>query len=130
MEAALSVVGFSTPGLAEFVFLALLALLIFGPERLPEMARTLGRTINRVKTEASDTLDELKQSADFDEVRQAANVDELREVADELRSTSSDLQRRAALPTSTSSGRGDRSATAEAREAAGDAPPPFDPDAP
>lgn len=134
--------AFTTPGFAEIVFLLLLALLIFGPEKLPGMARTAGRTLSRFKAEATSTLDELKDSVDVDELRQTANVDELREVAEELRTTSAELERSASAGTSWSGtsrsrrGRpGDDGPADAAREAGGaeaqelDEPAPFDPDA-
>lgn len=134
--------AFTTPGFAEIVFLLLLALLIFGPERLPGMARSAGRTLSRFKAEASSTLDELKGSVDVDELRQTANVDELREVADELRTTSAEVERSAAGGTSRSgSPRSQRGLAGgnEPTEPAGgaegaeaqdrDEPAPFDPDA-
>lgn len=131
--------AFTTPGFAEIVFLLLLALLIFGPEKLPGMARSAGRTLSRFKAEATSTLDELKNSVDVDELRQTANVDELREVADELRSTSAELERSAAGTSRTGAPRfprgpaGDDGPTASSGAAAGaegqSEPAPFDPDA-
>lgn len=129
--------AFTTPGFAEIVFLVLLALLVFGPEKLPGMARTAGRTLNRLKAEANSTLDELKGSVDVQELRQTANVDELRGVADELRSTSADLERSAALTGQSGAGEAGSGARAgEEARPAGEAPSaearevPFDPDAP
>lgn len=131
-------VAFTTPGFAEVVFLLLLALLIFGPEKLPNMARTAGRTLSRFKAEATSTLDELKDSVDVDELRQTANVDELREVADELRTTSAELERSTGTSWSGTSrslrgpagGHGPAAVGAEGAEAEErDEPAPFDPDA-
>ncbi|HVM13910.1 MAG TPA: twin-arginine translocase TatA/TatE family subunit [Egibacteraceae bacterium] len=108
----------STPGFGEIVALAVLALLIFGPERLPGMARNAGRAVSRFRQEASTTLDELKRTAE---------LDELRGVADELRATGSELKRTAALTgsvTTTARPRKPADSTATAND-----PPPFDPDA-
>lgn len=87
----MTMVAFSTPGFAEFAVLGVLALLIFGPDRLPDMARNAGQMIAKFKREASVTLDELKRAADLDELRGVA--DELRGVGSELRSSGTDLQR-------------------------------------
>lgn len=133
----LSPLAFTTPGFAEIVFLVLLALLIFGPEKLPDMARSAGRTLSRFKAEANSTLDELKSSVDVQELRETANVDELRGVAKELRSTSAELERTATEAASTKSpsrrAAGDKSSPADPAEpvdADDDEFPPFDPDAP
>lgn len=111
----------STPGMWEWIFLAVLALLIFGPDKLPGIARNVGKTISTFKREAQSTMDELKRSADLQDIR---------EVAGELRSTTADLKRSASLT-------GPLASTASAPASAGpaestvraDIPAPFDPDA-
>jgi len=45
--------------------IAVIALLLFGPDKLPEMARTVGRVIRQLKKMSEDLTDELKM--DFDE---------------------------------------------------------------
>lgn len=104
-------------GFGELAFLVVLALLVFGPDKLPGIANTVGKAIGAVRREASGTLDELKR---------AAELDEFRGVADELRGTRDDLRRGlssrgAAFPAS--------AATARAQSAAVAGPAPFDPDA-
>lgn len=104
-------------GFGELAFLVVLALLVFGPDKLPGIANTVGKAIGAVRREASGTLDELKRAAEFDEFRG---------VADELRGTRDDLRRGlsasgAGFPAS--------AATARAQSAAVAGPAPFDPDA-
>lgn len=77
----------SMPGFWEFAALGVLALLIFGPDKLPGMARTLGRTISQFRREAQGALDELKRAAD---------IEELRKVGEELKATATDFEREAA----------------------------------
>lgn len=117
--------AFSTPGFMEILVLVVLALFIFGPERLPGMARSAGQMIAKFKREASGTMEELKRAAELDEFRGVA--DELRSAGSELRSTGTDLQRTGADLTR-SAARG-ASSTAPAGSAAKTAAPPFDPDA-
>lgn len=119
-------VAFSTPGFMELLVLGVLALLIFGPDRLPGMARNAGRMISRFKREAADTLDELKQAADIEELRGVA--DELRSAGSELRSTGTDLQRAGADLKNTATLGPSRPAAVEG-SGAEDGAPPFDPDA-
>lgn len=38
----------------EIVVVAVVALIVFGPQRLPEIARTLGRTLNEFRRQAAD----------------------------------------------------------------------------
>ena len=41
-------------GFAEILFILVLALLIFGPKRLPEVGRTLGRALGEFRRATSD----------------------------------------------------------------------------
>lgn len=106
----------------EIVALGFLALLIFGPERLPEMARTAGRTINKLRREANDTLDELKRASDYEELRKSADVSELREVAEDLKAEADSVRAEADSLVSAADAR-------QSEKASTDAPAPFDPDA-
>lgn len=112
----------STPGMWEIIFLAVLALLIFGPDKLPGMARNIGRTISNVKREAQSTMDDLKRSAD---------VQEMRQLAGELKGTTAELKRSAALtgPVASAASAADVPAADEGQTARAQLPAPFDPDA-
>lgn len=94
-------------GMWEIVMLLVLALLIFGPERLPGIARTVGRTIAQIRREASSTLEELRDAAEVDDLQDVAR--DLRRERDELRQlTRLDQQ---ALPSTSESVRHDPRAT-------------------
>lgn len=41
-------------GLTEILFVLVVALLVFGPKKLPEVSRTLGRTLGDLKRTADD----------------------------------------------------------------------------
>ena len=116
----------NAPGPWEVLFLLFLALLIFGPERLPKLARGAGRTIAALRREASGTLDELKRAADLED------LGEIRDVATELREATGDLRRSAALSGAAAAA---AARPAKPRDAAmapvsDELPPPFDPEAP
>ena len=51
---------FGDIGLAELAVIALVAVVVFGPERLPEFARQAGRFLHRMKVFAVGTRDELR----------------------------------------------------------------------
>jgi sec-independent protein translocase protein TatB len=57
-------------GFGEMFMLAVLALLIFGPERLPGIARSVGQTIGRIRREASSTFAALSDEAELSELRE------------------------------------------------------------
>jgi sec-independent protein translocase protein TatB len=52
-------------GIGEIVAIVLVCLLLFGPERLPEMARQTGRFLGRLRLTTQDALDQLKREADL-----------------------------------------------------------------
>jgi Tat protein translocase TatB subunit len=52
-------------GPLEILVVAVVALLVFGPEKLPDMARTVGRTISDFRRTAQEMRDEF--STGFDE---------------------------------------------------------------
>jgi len=49
----------------EIITLAIFALLIFGPQKLPEIARTAGRVLREVRSATNELSEELK--AGFEE---------------------------------------------------------------
>lgn len=106
----------------EMVTLAFLAVLVFGPERLPGMARTAARMIGRLRAEASSTMDEIKRASDYDEIKSSVGVDEMRELRNELRSGAAVLGGEAEML---------RRQARLSDDATGmpDVPAPFDPDA-
>lgn len=75
-------------GFWEMVTLAVLALLIFGPERLPGIARSVGQTIGRLRAEANSTFQTLRDEADLSELRDINS--ELQREANELRTLTRD----------------------------------------
>ena len=52
-------------GLGEILIIVLVTLLLFGPERLPEMARQAGRFLGRLRLTTQDALDQLKDETDL-----------------------------------------------------------------
>jgi sec-independent protein translocase protein TatB len=75
------------PGFQEWLVIALVALLVLGPNRLPEVARNAARAIARFRVEAQRNIDELKQAA-----RREGIDEEFRELRREMRGTQSELR--------------------------------------
>lgn len=68
-------------GFSELVLVALLALLVLGPKRLPEVARTAGHWLGRLRR----FIDNVRQ--DFDRELNTAELSELRKLKEELNET-------------------------------------------
>ena len=54
-------------GLPEIAVIAGLALVIFGPKRLPELGRTLGKTLKGLQTASTEFEREIKSAMSEDE---------------------------------------------------------------
>jgi sec-independent protein translocase protein TatB len=108
------------PGPQELLVIAFVALLVFGPDRLPELARNAAKVLNRVRSEMSSSVDELKRAA------QAEGLDqEWREVRAELRGTRDELRQ----PFGGDRGAVDGRMRPAATHRADDTPPPIDDEA-
>ena len=51
--------GIGTPGLLVILFIALL---LFGPKKLPELGESLGKTINKFKKTANEITEPVKSA--------------------------------------------------------------------
>lgn len=60
-------------GLPELFVIALIALIVFGPDRLPEMAAQFGKWVAAIRNQASAATAELKKSADATGLSDIAN---------------------------------------------------------
>ena len=70
-------------GLTELILLALIAALFVGPDKLPEMARWIGKMLRKARLLLDDLQSELQQDADLREVQQVGK--ELKSEMQELK---------------------------------------------
>ncbi len=112
------------PGPQELLVIAVIALLVFGPDRLPEMMRTAARLLANFREQSQKSIDELKRAAELDELNR-----ELRGLQREFRDTTSSLERdvKDSVAAVSDGARGSVDAAA-AQQVVGD-PPPMDPEA-
>ncbi len=62
-------------GMTEMVVIFVIALVVLGPKRLPELARTLGRTLAEFRRTATDLRREFSDVADDARIAPAARID-------------------------------------------------------
>jgi sec-independent protein translocase protein TatB len=117
-------------GFSELLVIAVVALLVIGPERLPKVARTAGHLFGRLQRYVNDVKADIQREMELDELRKlrsqfedaARSVeDSVREVDKEVRAVGGDLDKAVA------------GVSAEPAGAAGDAgarPPPSAPGEP
>jgi sec-independent protein translocase protein TatB len=55
-------------GLGEILVIVLVCLLVFGPERLPEMARQTGRFLGQLRLTTQNALDQLKDETELSDL--------------------------------------------------------------
>jgi sec-independent protein translocase protein TatB len=76
------------PGPQELLIIALVALFVLGPERLPGLARSAGRGLTRIRNYGVTASKELRGVADLGEIEREVN-----ELRRELARTRADLRR-------------------------------------
>jgi TatA/E family protein of Tat protein translocase len=61
---------FGSLGLPELLMIFVVALLLFGPRKLPEIGRTLGKAMNEFKRATNDLQRSLEEEIAVDELKQ------------------------------------------------------------
>jgi sec-independent protein translocase protein TatB len=79
-------------GFSELVVIGLIALIVLGPKRLPEVARTAGRWMGQLRHFISNVKQDLDREIHQDELAELRKLrDELDSTRNLMRSTSGDL---------------------------------------
>jgi len=81
-------------GFPELILIAVVGLLVIGPERLPEALRTLGLWLGRMRRSFVSVKNEIEKEIGMDEVRRQlhneAVMDEMKRIESEMRDTVDD----------------------------------------
>ena len=73
-------------GFSELMVIALVALVVIGPERLPRVARTMGHLAGRLQRYVADVKADINREVELDELRKMR--DSVQSAASEMQSTS------------------------------------------
>ncbi len=83
-------------GFPELLLVTLVILLVFGPERLPEVLRTLGGWIGQARRSFASLKTEIEREIGADEIRRdlhnARILEEAAKVRDEIRNAGADMR--------------------------------------
>ena len=87
--------GFLDMGPLEILFILIVALIIWGPSRVPEIARTLGRTLRTLRKATTDITATVNRELDMEEKDRRLqssekNSDKTKEASPEERAESKD----------------------------------------
>lgn len=72
-------------GFSELIVCALVALIVIGPERMPEAVRTVGLWIGRLKRSLRDTRAEIERQIGVDDIRRQLHNEEIMRSLEEAR---------------------------------------------
>ena len=83
-------------GFSELVLLFVVALIVVGPERLPGLARTLGRWVAKARRMVAEVKGEIEREMQVEDLkqsmRQPEGIAEIKQLAERVKSINTDLQ--------------------------------------
>ena len=107
-------------GFSELMVIALVALIVIGPERLPRVARTLGALLGRAQRYVNDVKSDIQREVNLDELKDLKSTfqDAAKSVQESVSEVGKDLQATQESLNQSVSGAGETT-----HEAAAEAPP-------
>jgi Tat protein translocase TatB subunit len=80
--------GFGSIGGSELLFILVLALLLFGPRRIPEIGRTIGKTLTQLRRATQEFRSGIEREVEVEKLREAG--DAMRSIRSEVGSVTKD----------------------------------------
>ena len=78
---------------AELVFVFFIILLVFGADKVPDIARTLGKGMRQVRNATQDIKDEIKKSSEKQGLDTKQIEKDIKEVKDEVEDIAGSVKR-------------------------------------
>ena len=78
---------------AELVFVFFIMLLVFGADKVPDIARTLGKGMRQVRNATQDIKDEIKKSSEKQGLDTKQIEQDIKEVKDEVEDIAGSVKR-------------------------------------
>ena len=78
---------------AELVFVFFIILLVFGADKVPDIARTLGKGMRQVRNATQDIKDEIQKSAEKQGLDTKQIEQDIKEVKDEIEDIAGSVKR-------------------------------------
>lgn len=78
---------------AELVFVFFIILLVFGADKVPDIARTLGKGMRKVRNATQDIKDEIQKSAEKQGLDTKQIEQDIKEVKDEVEDIAGSVKR-------------------------------------
>lgn len=78
---------------AELVFVFFIILLVFGADKVPDIARTLGKGMRQVRNATQDIKDEIQKSAEKQGLDTKKIEQDIKEVKDEVEDIAGSVKR-------------------------------------
>jgi len=80
-------------GFLELLVVGIIALIVIGPERLPEVAAKVGKFIGKIKAFVATTKDDIEREMRADELKSmlAKQKEEIGELRDMMKNTKTDI---------------------------------------
>ncbi len=71
-------------GFSEIIVCSIVALVVIGPERLPETVRTVGLWVGRIKRSLRETREDLERQVGMEDIRRQLHTEEMMRTLDNM----------------------------------------------
>jgi len=89
---------FESIGMQELILIGAIALIVFGPRKLPQMARTVGKMMAEFRRATSDFKETWEREVDFEEFKETNEIKPVSEIENTIAKTDERIPNQIAAP--------------------------------